>query len=143
MKISTKESIRSDYYYSRNCDFKMLCSIKRSSWQRVSPPLPTRESRFTRSGQCLQNVDVNGPHHRCSELIVSSLFNQPMAVVRGSPWWGPFTSTFCEQWLRPLCFPEAQCFSSYVTSLLGFDFLPFFGSFFNMQKFFSNTSQTH
>ena len=34
--------------------------------------------------QCSQNVDVNGPHHRCFELIVSSSFNQPMAVERGS-----------------------------------------------------------
>ena len=33
--------------------------------------------------QCSQNVDVNGPHHRCFELIVSSSFNQPMAVERG------------------------------------------------------------
>ena len=33
--------------------------------------------------QCSQNVDVNGPHRRCFELIVSSLFNQPMAVERG------------------------------------------------------------
>ena len=32
--------------------------------------------------QCTQNVDVNGPHHRCFELIVSSSFNQPMAVER-------------------------------------------------------------
>ena len=32
--------------------------------------------------QCSQNVDVNGPHHRCFELIVSSSFNQPMAVER-------------------------------------------------------------
>ena len=35
------------------------------------------------SKQCSQNVDVNGPHHRCFELIVSSSFNQPMAVERG------------------------------------------------------------
>ena len=28
-------------------------------------------------------MDVNGPHHRCFELIVSSSFNQPMAVERG------------------------------------------------------------
>ena len=35
------------------------------------------------SCQCSQNVDVNGPHHRYSELIVSSSFNQPMAVERG------------------------------------------------------------
>ena len=33
--------------------------------------------------QCSQNVDVNGPHDRCFELIVSSSFNQPMAVERG------------------------------------------------------------
>ena len=33
--------------------------------------------------QCSQNVDVNGPHHRCFELIVSSSFNQPMTVERG------------------------------------------------------------
>ena len=33
--------------------------------------------------QCSQNVDVNGPHHRCFELIVSSSFNQPIAVERG------------------------------------------------------------
>ena len=35
------------------------------------------------SGQCSQNVDVNGPHHRCFELIVSSSFNQPMVVEQG------------------------------------------------------------
>ena len=34
------------------------------------------------SCQCSQNVDVNGPHHRCFELIVSSSFNQPMSVER-------------------------------------------------------------
>ena len=33
--------------------------------------------------QCSQNVDVNGPHHRCLELNVSSSFNKPMAVERG------------------------------------------------------------
>ena len=33
--------------------------------------------------QCSQNVDVDGPHHRCFELIVSSSFNQPMTVERG------------------------------------------------------------
>ena len=33
--------------------------------------------------QYSQNVDVNGPHHRCFELIMSSSFNQPMAVERG------------------------------------------------------------
>ena len=33
--------------------------------------------------QCSQNVDVNGPHHRCFELILSSSFNQPMAMERG------------------------------------------------------------
>ena len=33
--------------------------------------------------QCSQNVDVNGPYHRCFELIVSSSFNQPMAVELG------------------------------------------------------------
>ena len=33
--------------------------------------------------QCSQNVDVNGRHHRCFDLIVSSSFNQPMAVERG------------------------------------------------------------
>ena len=33
--------------------------------------------------QCSQNVDVNGSDHRCFELIVSSSFNQPMAVERG------------------------------------------------------------
>ena len=33
--------------------------------------------------QCSQNVDVNVPHHRCFELIVSSSFNQPMAVEPG------------------------------------------------------------
>ena len=33
--------------------------------------------------QCSQNVGVNGPHHRCFELIVSSSFNQSMAVERG------------------------------------------------------------
>ena len=31
----------------------------------------------------MQNVDINGPHHRCFELIVSSSFNQPMVVERG------------------------------------------------------------
>ena len=35
------------------------------------------------TGQCSQNVDVNGPHHRYFELIVSSSFNKPMAVERG------------------------------------------------------------
>ena len=38
---------------------------------------------FDRWCQSSQNVDVNGPHHRCFELIVSSSFNQPMAVERG------------------------------------------------------------
>ena len=33
--------------------------------------------------QCSQNVDVNSPHRRCFDLIVSSSFNQPMAVKRG------------------------------------------------------------
>ena len=33
--------------------------------------------------QCSQNVDVNGPHHRCFELIVSSSFNKTMSVERG------------------------------------------------------------
>ena len=36
-----------------------------------------------RCSQCSQNVDVNVPHHRCFELIVSSSFNQPIAVERG------------------------------------------------------------
>ena len=38
---------------------------------------------LTRLDQCSQNVDVSGPHRRCFELIVSSSFNQPMAVERG------------------------------------------------------------
>ena len=42
-----------------------------------------RNNDFSHLQQCLQNVDVNGPHHRCFELIVSSSFNQPMAVERG------------------------------------------------------------
>ena len=33
--------------------------------------------------QWSQNVGAGGPHHRCLELIVSSSFNQPMAVERG------------------------------------------------------------
>ena len=36
-----------------------------------------------RARQCSQNVDVNGPHHRCFELIVSSSFHPPMVVERG------------------------------------------------------------
>ena len=39
--------------------------------------------RILYAHQCSQNVDVNGPHHRCFELILSSSFNQPMAVERG------------------------------------------------------------
>ena len=35
------------------------------------------------SHQCTQNVDENGPHHRCFQLIVSFSFNQAIAVERG------------------------------------------------------------
>ena len=57
--------------------------------------------------QCSQNVDVNGPHHKCFELIVPSSFYQPMAVERGRShelvgfMVGAvyvLTSTFCEHW---------------------------------------------
>ena len=44
---------------------------------------PGRPASSRLSDQCSQNVDVNGPHHKFFELIVSSSFNQPMAVERG------------------------------------------------------------
>ena len=50
---------------------------------RMVIPTPVWMSVWYALRQCSQNVDVNGPHHRCFELIVSSSFNQPMAVERG------------------------------------------------------------
>ena len=47
-----------------------------------APMIGPRQSVELSVRQCSQNVDVNGPHHRCFELIVSSSFNQPMAVER-------------------------------------------------------------
>ena len=47
------------------------------------PIIEQNKYEFRTSWQCSQNVDVNGPHHRCFELIVSSSVNQPMELERG------------------------------------------------------------
>ena len=50
-----------------------------NSTKRDSRPSPDHRYR----GQCSRNVDVSSPYHRCFQLIMSPLFNQPMAVERG------------------------------------------------------------
>ena len=57
-----------------------------------------------RQYQWSQNVGAEGPQHRDLELIVSSSFNQHMAVERGRShgwwglWWGPPAPTFWDHW---------------------------------------------
>ena len=54
-------------------------------WLRLLLDLKMRKKKERQTfrphmGQWSQNVGAGGPHHRCIELIVSSSFNQPMAV---------------------------------------------------------------